>query len=84
MAAVIPLQNPDLFSGTRCPALAEGCRKGAPRRDMFASLVSSYEIIYFVRACTAKLHLKVLDDGGIGYRIAIFQEQASAVGWSLR
>jgi hypothetical protein len=51
---------------------------------MFASSVSSYEIIYFVRACTAKLHLKVLDDGGIGYRIAIFQEQASAVGWSLR
>ena len=30
------------------------------------------------RACTAKLHLKVLDDGGIGCRIAIFQEQASA------
>jgi hypothetical protein len=46
--------------------------------------VSSYEIISFVRACTAKLHLKVLDDGGIGCKIAIFQEQVSAVGWLLR
>jgi len=26
MAAVVPLQNPDLFSSTRYPALTKGCR----------------------------------------------------------
>lgn len=54
------------------PALTEGCREGSPCRDMFEPSVSSYEIIYFAQACTAKLHLKVLDEGGIGCRIAIF------------
>src|SRR4051794_30519004 len=78
-AAVVPLQNPDLFSGYAMSSSDRRLRGRVPCGDMFTSLVSSYEIIY-LPGPARRLHPNVLDNGGIGCRIAIFQERALCCG----